>query len=333
MRLPRILSLAGLVLLFCSAPAHLESQNTAATIDFDRDVHTIIATKCLACHSEEKRSGGLSLASYQDVLDGGRSGAAVRPGNSAGSLIIARITGETAPQMPFGLPPLSAAEINTIRYWIDQGARATPTSPPARGKWEAPLTLDKPEVPEPTWRTWTSPVDRFVSAYLKKDGVTEPEVVLDSVFARRAWLDIQGLLPTPEDLQKFLDDKSPEKREAAGGDAARRQPQVRGELDLFLERPASQRRRRQLLFRDGFAQEHLDWLLDALEQPAVRPVRPAAAQSRWRRSDPEGFLIGVNWRGTVNASQTPAMQAAQNTRADLSRHQSEMQLLPRQLHQ
>src|SRR6202000_1502865 len=120
------------------------SQSNPATVDFDRDVHTIIAAKCLICHSAEKRSGGLSLATYSDVLDGGRSGAAVRPGNSAGSLLVHRITGTTAPQMPFSLPPLSDAEIATIRLWIDQSARATPTSAPAKGKWEAPLTLEKP---------------------------------------------------------------------------------------------------------------------------------------------------------------------------------------------
>src|SRR5580700_8508424 len=90
---PRVQSaLAVLLILLWSAPARLASQNPPATVDFDRDVHTILAAKCLACHSAEKRSGGLSLATYADVLDGGRSGAVVKPGNSAGSLIILRLT-------------------------------------------------------------------------------------------------------------------------------------------------------------------------------------------------------------------------------------------------
>ena len=69
-----------------------EPQN-AATIDYRQQVHTILAAKCLSCHSAERRSGGLSLASYIDALDGGRTGAAVRPGDSAGSLLMRRITG------------------------------------------------------------------------------------------------------------------------------------------------------------------------------------------------------------------------------------------------
>src|SRR4051794_25204131 len=129
LKLFRLTAAGSLLAIFCWS-----QQNGPVTVEFDRDVHTILAAKCLTCHSAEKRSGGLSLATYADVLDGGRSGAAVRPGNSAASLIVHRITGTAAPQMPLALPALMPAEITTIRTWIDQGARATPTSAPARGK-------------------------------------------------------------------------------------------------------------------------------------------------------------------------------------------------------
>src|ERR1051325_3680155 len=85
----------------------LEAQ-TAGTIDFDREVHAILAARCLVCHSQEKRSGGLSLATYDDVLNGGRSGAIVRPGNSANSLIVQRLNGPATTRMPLGGPALSA---------------------------------------------------------------------------------------------------------------------------------------------------------------------------------------------------------------------------------
>ena len=65
------------------ATAQLASQTGPAPIDYNREVHAILAARCLVCHSQEKRSGGLSLATYEDVLNGGRSGAAVKPGNSA----------------------------------------------------------------------------------------------------------------------------------------------------------------------------------------------------------------------------------------------------------
>src|SRR3569623_2630713 len=90
------------------------SQNAAPTVDYARDVHPIIATHCLGCHSAEKRSGGLTLATYADIIDGGRSGAVVRPSNSAHSLIIARLTGAPQPQLTLGIAPLPPEPLATL---------------------------------------------------------------------------------------------------------------------------------------------------------------------------------------------------------------------------
>src|ERR1051326_8373635 len=161
------------------------SQVPSGRIDYDRQVHTILAARCIACHSQEKRSGGLSLATYQDVLNGGRSGAALRPGNSSSSLIVQRILGTPEPRMPMGGPALSEPEVAIIRAWIDDGARATLPASPAKPKWEPPLTLERPRVPESPWKEWTAPLDRLVADYLMKQGVAEPQLVPDEVFARR----------------------------------------------------------------------------------------------------------------------------------------------------
>jgi uncharacterized membrane protein len=111
----------------------------APRVDFARQVKPLIEKRCLECHSEEKRKGGLSLASYADMLDGGRNGAAIRPGSSATSLIVQRVLGRIDPQMPKDEDPLSPSEITLLRDWIVQGARETPASPPAPPPWEAPL--------------------------------------------------------------------------------------------------------------------------------------------------------------------------------------------------
>jgi hypothetical protein len=283
------------------------------TIDYQQGVHTILAAKCLSCHSAERRSGGLSLASYADALEGGRTGAAVRPGDSAGSLLMRRITGDLPPSMPLGRPALSPGEVATIRVWIDEGARETIASAAARPKWEAPLALERPAVPDVVWRDWTTPVDRFVAAYLGKHAVPEPELIDDSAFARRAYLDIWGLLPPPEDLQAFLADRNPNKRPAL----VRR---LLADGDKYAEHWISFWN--DLLRNDEGVNYYSEtssrksisnWLLSALTRnvPYNRFVEqllnPAAPE------DPVGFLIGVNWRGEVNASQTPAMQAAQNS--------------------
>src|SRR4051795_5677573 len=148
-------------------------------VDYERQVHPILAAKCWSCHSQEKRSGGLSLATLGDALAGGRSGAAIKPGSAATSLLMRRVNGEVQPRMPVGAPPLSDGEMATLRAWIDEGARATPTSAAARPKWEAPLSLAAPAVAPVVWKDWQAPVDRFVASYLAGRGARAPELVSD----------------------------------------------------------------------------------------------------------------------------------------------------------
>ena len=81
----------GFVGLLCCASTFAQPK-----VDFDRHVHPVLATRCLACHSAEKRSGGLSLANYSDLLEGGRSGAAIKPGDSGASLLMRRVTGPSS---------------------------------------------------------------------------------------------------------------------------------------------------------------------------------------------------------------------------------------------
>src|SRR5580704_1752060 len=98
-----------------------------AEVDFTRDVHPIFAARCFSCHGGDKRSGGLSLQGYSDVLKGGRSGPAILPGHSADSLLIRRVTGAnpatsqlaSAALMPASGAPLTAQEVAILRAWID----------------------------------------------------------------------------------------------------------------------------------------------------------------------------------------------------------------------
>lgn len=304
---------ARLFAVLCLLTGLVEAQDVPATVDYDRQVHPIFAAKCFSCHSQEKRSGGLSLYTYEDVLNGGRNGGTVRPGKSADSLLMMRVTGETEPRMPLVGAPLTDGEIAIMRAWIDQGARRTPTSAAAKGKWEAPLTLEKPAIPAEVWSDWTNPLDRFTAAYLKANGVAEPQVVSDWVFARRVYLDVWGLLPSPKELQAFLKDRSRQKREKLVAKLLANPENYAGNWISFWN---------DLLRNDEGVNYHNEtasrksisaWLLTALEnnlpydQFVYKLLNPTAP------TDPAGFLVGVNWRGVVSASQTPAMQAAQNT--------------------
>src|SRR5579862_6357363 len=94
----------------------------SADLDFARDVHPIFAERCFACHGGDKRSGGLSLQAYTDVLKGGRNGPAILPGHSADSLLIRRVTAASSRMPPAG-PPLTSQETAILKAWIDGGAR------------------------------------------------------------------------------------------------------------------------------------------------------------------------------------------------------------------
>ncbi|MBV8820441.1 MAG: DUF1549 domain-containing protein, partial [Acidobacteriaceae bacterium] len=157
---------------------------------------------------------------------------------------------------------------------------------------------------------YSHPLDRFLDRYFAARGETMPALVSDAVFARRAYLDAWGLLPSPEDLDGFVGDTSPHKREQL--------------VDRLLSSNRNYAEHwmsfwNDLLRNDGGDNYHggrksiTPWLYQALEnnEPYDRFVaellNPVVSPS------PEGFLLGVNWRGDVNASQTPTMQAAQNS--------------------
>jgi ankyrin repeat protein len=90
-------------------------------IDFARDVQPIFKSKCMGCHGPVQQKNGFRLDRRSDAMRGGTI-AVIGPGNSAGSRLYLRLAGaEFGLQMP-PTGPLSAADLNTIKDWIDQGA-------------------------------------------------------------------------------------------------------------------------------------------------------------------------------------------------------------------
>ena len=95
----------------------------AARVDFETAVRPIVAKHCLECHSQDARKGGLSLATYPDMLDGGKDGPVIRPGNGAGSLMIQRLMGQVDERMPKDADPLSDQR-DRDRTPVDRRGRA-----------------------------------------------------------------------------------------------------------------------------------------------------------------------------------------------------------------
>lgn len=117
-----------------------------ATPDFAKDVLPILTAKCGGCHGDLETEGKLSLATYDDLMQGGEHGPAVTPGESGSSRLYLMTSGKIDPKMPpEEEEPLTDVEIATLAKWIDGGAkgpagetaRPMPTFPeisPANGK-------------------------------------------------------------------------------------------------------------------------------------------------------------------------------------------------------
>ncbi len=286
----------------------------AGRIDFASQIRPILAEFCDDCHDGETRKGGLSVATYADLLEGGRSGAVVRPGVSGASLLVDRLTGAVEPSMPKDDDLLEPSKLALIRTWVDEGARATPTSPPAPQPWDAPLTLLEPALPATLWPAWTRPVDRIVAQYLTRTARLDapPSAVSDAVFARRVLLDVTGLLPQPSALEAFVADRAANKRERLV-DALLRDDDAYAQhwMTFWNDLLRNEDGVSYFAERDG-RKSITPWLLDALRRNQ-RYDDFVRALLNPRRDGPEGFLIGVNWRGETSAAVTPWMQASQNS--------------------
>jgi hypothetical protein len=96
---------------------------TGAKVDFLRDVEPIFRERCLDCHGSEMQAGSLRLDRREFALQGGHTGTPLLTPDPSTNGILQRVTSDDATiRMPKGMPPLSSAEIDTLRKWIEQGA-------------------------------------------------------------------------------------------------------------------------------------------------------------------------------------------------------------------
>lgn len=273
------------------------------------EVRAIFAHSCYKCHSSEKQKGELVLDDRKGVMKGGESGPVVIPGDAAGSELMRRLLlpRDEEESMPQKAKALTADQIELVRLWIDEGAHwADGAQQTFR---EAPLELTKPKVP-PASKDLSHPIDRLVNVYFEKQGIEWQQAVDDRTFIRRVYLDAIGLLPTPEEITAFEGDNSPKKREALVRETlAQHDNYAQHWLSFWND----------LLRNDysgtgfitGGRKQVTGWLYEALEsnKPYHEMVNELISP---HSKESEGFITGIRWRGTVNASQTTEMQAAQN---------------------
>ncbi len=201
---------------------------------FEKRVRPLLATKCFACHSERsgKEAGGLRLDTRAALLKGGNSGPALLPGDPGKSLLLHAVRHQegTAKMPPGGKLP--DAQIRDLEAWVKMGAPWPEGGGKGPGEREkGQLTIDNsqlsivnsvrthwsfrplqmPAVPQVKDRNWAkTPIDAFVLAGLEKQGLKPGPEADRRTLIRRVTFDLTGLPPTPEEVDAFLVDRSPQ---------------------------------------------------------------------------------------------------------------------------
>ncbi|HTL18513.1 MAG TPA: DUF1549 domain-containing protein [Patescibacteria group bacterium] len=289
-------------------PAQVKLLPPAATrqVSFSNDIKPILEASCIKCHGRGRDKGNFRIDSRETLLKGGDSGSPVVIGKSDESLLIELVSGlDPDNVMPKKGSKLTKDQIALLRAWIDQGA-----------KWDSEISFAKqpprnlsPASANITVRGKANPIDAILEPYFKTNRIKSASPVSDAVFARRVYLDVIGLLPTPEELDGFIADKNADKR-------ARLVQRLLADNQRYAEHwltfwnDALRNDYRGTGYIDGGRKQITAWLFNALvrnmpyDKFVAELVNPTEASA--------GFSKGIVWRGVVNASQVPAMQAAQN---------------------
>ncbi len=97
----------------------------AEPVDYLKQIKPLLARHCVECHGTKRQESGLRLDTAARVLKGGTSGPAIIPGKSGDSLLIQAVTGsDLVDRMPLKKDPLAEADVELLKAWIDQGAKA-----------------------------------------------------------------------------------------------------------------------------------------------------------------------------------------------------------------
>lgn len=197
--------------LFPPRPAETRATPPAG-VSFSRDIKGLLSNRCIRCHgpdAEDRHGGGadgLRLDTFAGATADLDGHAAIVPGKPDKSAIIARIT-STDPAVvmppPETGPPLTRQQVDLLRRWIAAGATYEP-------HW-AYVPPRRPAVPAVKNTAWPrNDIDRFILARLEAERLA-PQPEADRVtLARRLSLDLIGLPPTPEAVDAFVADTSPD---------------------------------------------------------------------------------------------------------------------------
>jgi hypothetical protein len=198
--------------------------SAAAIQFFESKIRPVLADNCYKCHGDEKPKGGLRLSSRAAMLEGGDQGPALVPGDPAKSLLIKAVN-QTDEHLK--MPPkkkLSPQQIADLTQWVKIGAPwpggdTKTAAPPRKGELQvtdkdrahwAFQRVKRPAVPAvQNSGTVANPIDAFILAKLEAKGLRANPPAEKRELIRRLYYDLLGLPPTPEEVEAWLNDKSP----------------------------------------------------------------------------------------------------------------------------
>jgi len=190
---------------------------------FESKIRPILAENCYKCHNAEKgkSKGGLTLDTKGGAYKGGDTGAAVVPKDLEKSLLYKALLSE---DKDVQMPPRSSAEklsddkIKDIAKWIEMGApfpakaagaKLTGLTDAARSHW-AYQPVKKAATPINKNQQWCrTPIDAFILQKLEAANMLPSPDADKETLLRRAYYDLIGLPPSPQDVEAFLADNTP----------------------------------------------------------------------------------------------------------------------------
>lgn len=221
---PQRLSCILAALTASGTPLMAGASSEDGTAFFEKHVRPVLISRCYECHSTEKKiKGGLALDTREATLKGGDSGPGIVAGDLEKSKVIeaVRYANHDLQMPPKGqLPP---AEIKALEAWVKMGAPDPRTGNVAakpgktidinegRKFWSfAPIARVEPPVVAQPSSPIRTPIDSFIQARLQSQGLTTSAPADKRTLLRRATFDLTGLPPTPEEVEAFLADTSPQ---------------------------------------------------------------------------------------------------------------------------
>ncbi|MGE3314150.1 MAG: PSD1 and planctomycete cytochrome C domain-containing protein [Planctomycetaceae bacterium] len=211
----RSLRAAAALLSFALLPVPGSAAEKPAPVDYVQDIKPLLLEHCASCHGADEQQSGLRVDFSSVLFTGGDRGPAVIKGKSEESPLYQALLGKNdISRMPAESPPLSDAQIQLVKRWIDEGANAPAEKPadgPKRSDHWAFQPVRRPAAPQVAASAVVhNAIDRFIVARLEKEGLTPSAEADRTTLIRRLSLDLRGLPPSIEEVDAFVADTNPD---------------------------------------------------------------------------------------------------------------------------